>query len=246
MMQNITTPQQLSSESFPLLTKEQRDRQSPRDWWLQSVKHRIVWLFSYVYSLRINWAANFPLHFEIHVYTPAGMLAAGQVHYEANSKRIIPSPSGSTELRDKSDGPIRKGVDWDRVDMWPCPRLYVHIKSTEDFIVIPSDQLDGWGNSLHMSKSWVLSFLAGIAEAYIGPLNDVVKSDTSHEKTPIPIHIILDPMFMGVLPHTSFSLFGILIPLLCIGYFWLVPFLVKVFKSGFDRIASTTKTTKNE
>lgn len=209
-------PSELHSDAFPLISRDVQTQFSPRDLWLKLLPKRIGWyLYSKRFSFRINWPANFPIKVQANVHTPHSMLAAGKASWQANEH--IFDENRRTEEEDLIDAIY-----------WPCPRIYVHVKVDIEALPIPPSRRDQESGS-----SVVWDTLLSLSEWYIGPLtnpSDSINMDESSNGkiiSPVPVHLILEPIYFGFIPHTSLSLFMVLIPLLIFSTFVLLPIVRK-------------------
>ena len=208
-------PSELHSDAFPLISRDIKTQLSPRDLWLKLLPKRLGWyLYSKRFSFRINWPANFPIKVQANVHTPHSMLAAGKASWQANEHRF--DENRRTEEEDLIDAIY-----------WPCPRIYVHVKVDIEALPIPPAKKQESGSSL------VWDTLLNLSEWYIGPLtnpSDSVNMDESSKDkiiSPVPVHLILEPVYFGFIPHTSLSLFMVLIPLLIFSTYVLLPIVRK-------------------
>jgi hypothetical protein len=107
------------------------------------------------------------------------------------------------------------GVD---IPMWPCPRLYVHIVAKEFGIRIPSQQdIDD------TDRNAVWKWIFRAAEVYMGPLMSKLKDADKTAQTPIPVHLVLEPLYLGFVPQTALTLLAVLLPLLGVTYLMILP-----------------------
>jgi hypothetical protein len=202
--EKITTPQSLATRAFPLLSKGHRDHLTPRDQWLQGVWSHLKWTFHNRYTFRLTWAPNFFIHADVQVHNARSMLAKGKITWKANEEDME-SLQQDQELASED------------ASVWPCPRLYVHILAKEDKVQIPPRRMQGdqdRGNVI-----WkVFEYLA---EWYLGAL--VGDGSDGGDSTPIPVHLILEPLYLGVIPQTALGFLAVLVPLLAVAAVWIVP-----------------------
>lgn len=219
-------PSSLHSNGFPLISREIQTQFSPRDLWLKMLPKRLNWyLYSKRFTFRTTWPANFPIKVQANVHTPHGMLAAGKARWQANEHEF--DESRRTEEQDLIDAIY-----------WPCPRVYVQLHVEIEALPIPPPKVQIESEQSRQSPLWTL--LVNLSEWYIAPLTNpnfskgsddkgTRQSESSKEKiiSSIPVHLILEPIYLGFIPHTSLSLFVILIPLLLFSTFVLAPIVTR-------------------
>lgn len=217
-----TTPQELVTASFPLLSRGYDTDRIPRDRWLHNTYQQAVWFCSKRFSFRVNWAANFPLRVSASVHTPDSMLAQGGARYRANDEEVAP---GDLEHVPRLAG----GTDPDNGDVpqWPCPRLYVHLAVVDEGVAIPPRPREQSARS--SMQDWAWKAIVTVAEGYLGPLAADPRSASAHESSapspllPIPLHIVWEPLHAGAIPSTAMSLLVVLVPALVIAYLFIIP-----------------------
>lgn len=206
------TPERLATSAFPLLTADHQRDLAPRDRWLRNTKNKLRWFFFKRFTFRVTWPPNFPINVDLKVHTARSMLTEGKIKWTANEK----------DMRS-----IQEEDDLGRLDIpsWPCPRLYLHLKPRSFGVPIPPRQ------SL-ADYSWLHRFLSAITEAYIGPLvSNLPDIEEAAAATPIPIHLVLEPLILGFIPQTALTLMAVLIPTLTLVSIFIVPRILAKFDS---------------
>ncbi|UZJ55840.1 hypothetical protein CBS101457_005160 [Exobasidium rhododendri] len=202
----ITTPESLATKAFPLLSNGHYDHLTPRDRWLLNVWNRTKWRLSHRFTFRITWAPNFFLKVDAEVHTAKSMLAKGKITWKANEEDMV-------NLQQEQE------LSVEETNLWPCPRLYVHIVAREERVPIPAKP------PLDEHSNIVWKAFVRLAEAYIGPLVGKEGDDDTERRhsTTVPVHLILEPLYVGVLPQTALGLLAILVPVIAFAVVWVVP-----------------------
>lgn len=208
-------PSDLHSSGFPLISRDIQSQLTPRDLWLKMLPKRLEWyLYSKRFTFRVDWSANFPIKVQANVHTPHSMLAAGKARWQANEHEF--DENRRTEEQDLIDAVY-----------WPCPRVYVHLKVDVEALPIPPRKQHSVSKRSGLPA--ILDMFSHASEWYIGPLTNpsdsasLDGSQTSKVVSPVPVHLILEPVYLGFIPHTSLSLFMVLIPLLLFSIYVLTP-----------------------
>lgn len=140
------------------------------------------------------------------------MLKAGRVSWKA----------GPTETSKAGDASAVGSETAEKVDeefeTWPCPHLYAHIQADYQGVPLQGAKQDA-------------DLIARLGEAYMGKLAPGHAQET-HSLPPIPILLILEPLHLGVVPHTALSLLGVLLPVLALAWGFLVPSLLRVAQTA--------------
>lgn len=206
-------PSELHSAAFPLISRDIQTDFSPRDLWLKMLPKRLEWYtYSKRFSFRLDWSASFPIKVQANIHTPHSMLATGKARWQANEYEF--DENRRTEEQDLIDAIY-----------WPCPRVYVHLKVDIEALPIPPPKQN------HVKQSSLWDMLVNLSEWYIGPLTNPFKEGNfgSNDKiiSPVPVHLILEAVYLGFIPHTSLSLFMVLVPFLLFSTFVLAPIVKK-------------------
>ncbi|PWN31950.1 uncharacterized protein FA14DRAFT_168953 [Meira miltonrushii] len=208
-------PSDLHSSGFPLISRDIQSQFSPRDLWLKMLPKRLGWYtYSKRFTFRVDWSANFPIKVQANLHTPHSMLAAGKARWQANEHEF--DENRRTEEQDLIDAIY-----------WPCPRVYVHLQVDVEALPIPPRRPKFVSKQSGSSSLW--DMFLNLSEWYIEPLTNPSNSasmdgsPTSKIVSPVPVHLILEPVYLGFIPHTSLSLFMILIPLLLLSSYVLTP-----------------------
>lgn len=217
----VTTPQSLATKAFPLLSRGFDDEATPRDRWLRRVGNRMAWQLGKRFSFRVNWAPNFAIDVTAHVHTARSMLASGSVDWKANEEDM-----------ERLQREQERDPDGEQAEVWPCPRLYVHIAATETGIAIPARR-----ESPDPNSTWAWSLLMNLAEAYMGGLT-VSPDQGSSAPSPIPVHLVLERVYVGVVPHASLALLAVLVSLITVAVVCILPRVSRAMKAmaGQERI----------
>jgi len=209
---NITTPQSLATKAFPLLSKGHNDHITPRDRWFQNLWNKIYWTFYNRFTVRVNWAPNFFLSVKAEIYSARSMLTKGKITWKANEEDM-----GNLQQEQELQG--------QETSLWPCPRLYVHLSAKEDRIQIPAP------STTQDESSTIWKIFVAVAESYMGPLTGNVEDPDATSMTPIPVHLILEPLYLLVIPQTALTLLAILVPLIAVTIVWVLPPIAKALKA---------------
>lgn len=141
-----------------------------------------------------------------------------------------PAPSASTEGQEEAEETLAEShqdPEWLERDadtpFWPCPRLYVHVYSTFDGVPIPRPP------SAARSASTFSTIIARLAEALMGTLQNIDQlplpiaqegffmassEEEGGKLSPMPFHIVFEPLDVGAVPRTAWSLLAVLAPAL--------------------------------
>lgn len=216
------TPQQLSSRSFPLLSRGHEDEKSPRDRWLSRLPRLTSWyLWSKRFSFRVNWSANFPLRVTATVHSPQSMLAAGKARWQANGHEVAEDRRSRDEDIDSPQ--------------WPCPRVYIQLRVGDDAVHIPPKRLSkGHDEEPTSIERRAYNALVKLAEIYVGPLTngDRPPPTVQADALPVPVHLVLEPLYLGFVPHTALGFLALLVPTIALAYVFVVPFVEKVLEKA--------------
>ncbi|PWN39966.1 hypothetical protein IE81DRAFT_349700 [Ceraceosorus guamensis] len=254
----VVRPTELASDELPLIDQATQAEVSPRDRFLTHIWHKVAWMLSKRYQLRLSWSASFPAKFWVEVYTPEGMLEAGGISWQAAQKegpsndtnavrsdRAAQASDASSQPRTASgrgglaqptgtpqpaqpEGPtVISQADartppeayaqtgGEAPALWPCPRVYARIRAVHDGTPIP------------VMAPKAPSLLVRLAQTYLGALGPGEHQDGGRQpalhSSNVPIHLILEPLDLGLIPHTALSLLALLLPTMAIAWTICVP-----------------------
>lgn len=222
----VVSVSDLATKAFPLLSDAIRSDKSPRDRWLENVVPWLKWhLWQKRFSFRVDWPANWPLKVTATVHDAASMLAAGKVSWQANEHTF--------------DMHRRSPDDNFEAQLWPCARLYVHIHVESFYVPLPMATKGVQEIEVHSVKDWLFKAFVYVGELYLAPLTNEhlggpYADDSIPTSMPVPANLVLEPVYIGFVPHTALGLLAIMIPALLAVYYFVAPLVGKVLEESIE------------